>query len=64
MRTEVDATGQCLQPWIVLLLTSESADTTRDGVIGLQPGATKQDLLRAIKGIFVAEAQLIATYAR
>jgi phosphatidylethanolamine-binding protein (PEBP) family uncharacterized protein len=33
-------------------------------ITGLQPGATKQQLLRAIKGHTLAEAQLTGTYKR
>jgi Raf kinase inhibitor-like YbhB/YbcL family protein len=33
-------------------------------VIGLEPGATKEQLLRSMKGHISAETQLIGTYAR
>ena len=35
-----------------------------DTDLGLKPGATKQDLLRAMEGHILAEAQLMGTYQR
>jgi Raf kinase inhibitor-like YbhB/YbcL family protein len=35
-----------------------------DTGLGLKPGATKQDLLRAMEGHILAEAQLVGTYQR
>lgn len=35
-----------------------------DRPVGLQPGATKQDLLKAVEGHVLAEGQLMGTYQR
>jgi Raf kinase inhibitor-like YbhB/YbcL family protein len=35
-----------------------------DQVLGLKPGATKQELLKAMEGHVLAEAQLMGTYQR